>query len=524
MSKVESRIQLLTSLPKLNTGTIIPFYQQHHNNSEGNRKTAAVPYKTRARKSHDLTSYYADNRSSFATNSIINSFTAYTPPSSPNRKDRLRSSIKSTKSNQIQAKSRAATINTLATELTQMFEDVLQQYNAAETKCKKSDSEMILALNVQSNMYEQRINELHQQIEIMQSERTKRFSDDFITDLIHNYTDTHEDDKEDSQYDVLQIRQLLEANERTMQTLITQYVCSLEKERLENKTLRELIEKQDKLISILQKKLSDNSPSTANITRNDRRRGYQSIHNSEKLLKAQLELQGIELEDKKKLLSVLIDERDGLLKQVNELRTLSSAETIGIPKNRVNDEITLKDDQQRDSVNSIDILARIAQSSTPTLPESPTLRQTPTSLSLKSKYSYFVDQTAIPQSPPPISPLPPTPTSQQPQQPTFLLSKCHSQRVQSSCREHFETQYRNSMQEHRHPSSTSPLKVDNIPSSIQTSASVIKPNNPNTTTTTKPAHHNYGSLFKEEVVHSHNKNHRHSLTLSSIIKSFKRHP
>ncbi|GAA5801295.1 hypothetical protein EDC94DRAFT_609283 [Helicostylum pulchrum] len=85
--------------------------------------------------------------------------------------------------------------------------------------------------------------------------------------------------------------------DRGIQMTIVKYVTDLEKQRLEAKALKQVVKKQDELISKLEVKLS--------------------VESNDELLLEQVQLQKIELDNKRELLSQLLNEREDLLRRIN---------------------------------------------------------------------------------------------------------------------------------------------------------------------------------------------------------------
>lgn len=87
--------------------------------------------------------------------------------------------------------------------------------------------------------------------------------------------------------------------DRGVQITLMKYVADLETQRLETKALKQVVKKQDELITKLETKI--------NTTPED----------SDELLKEQVEVQRVELENKRELLAQLLNEREDLLRRLN---------------------------------------------------------------------------------------------------------------------------------------------------------------------------------------------------------------
>ncbi|KAI8387034.1 hypothetical protein BD560DRAFT_383548 [Blakeslea trispora] len=131
----------------------------------------------------------------------------------------------------------------------------------------------------------------------------KQNNDAYIADILHVYEEMSMGD-EAMQEDVEQ--QLVDCD-KGVQMAIASYVSSLEIERLETRNLQKIVIKQDELITKLEHKLEESS---------------------DELLKEQVEVQRIELENKRELLSQLLNEREDLLRRLNSQKRRSSMELI----------------------------------------------------------------------------------------------------------------------------------------------------------------------------------------------------
>ncbi|KAI9481105.1 MAG: hypothetical protein EXX96DRAFT_203619 [Benjaminiella poitrasii] len=96
--------------------------------------------------------------------------------------------------------------------------------------------------------------------------------------------------------------------ERGIQQALMKYITDLEKQRLETNALKEVIKKQDELISKMELKMKEN------------------VSDNEEMLiiKEQVEVQRIELENKRELLSQLLNEREDLQRKLNNTNKRSS--------------------------------------------------------------------------------------------------------------------------------------------------------------------------------------------------------
>lgn len=89
--------------------------------------------------------------------------------------------------------------------------------------------------------------------------------------------------------------------DKGIQMTIVKYVTDLETQKLETKALKQVVKKQDELITKLETKIRNES--------------------SDELLKEQVQVQRIELDNKRELLSQLLNEREDLLRRVTRRRS-----------------------------------------------------------------------------------------------------------------------------------------------------------------------------------------------------------
>ncbi|KAL9559557.1 hypothetical protein MBANPS3_000383 [Mucor bainieri] len=329
----------------------------------------------------------------------------FTPPPSPSPKNKLRYSQR----NYIENRS---TVHILADELIDMYEQTVQQCTAAENRYKRLDLTMKSTLKLQTKTYEHCIEELNGKIEKLEghslqhlstnSDFLSKFIDGYATEIVEEGNDALELNR-DNQIEALKQQLLL--NEQSAQHTIAHFLGELEKERLKTRQQDLIIAKQDDLISTLEAKLQK-------LVNQQNDRNTSAPTKNEKLLEAQIELQAVELEDKKKLLAMLIHERNELFNRVQQLSQLKPKE--------------LKDSQLRDTHgmnhtkkrSSIDLLAKIVQpeisnsavAAVDMLQQSNSNDQKTSASPLPFKKSHMTNNhSPPPPSPPPKSPLPPTP-------------------------------------------------------------------------------------------------------------------
>ncbi|KAI8146492.1 hypothetical protein BJV82DRAFT_665455 [Fennellomyces sp. T-0311] len=185
-------------------------------------------------------------------------------------------------------------------------------------------------------------------------------------------------DSEKEHLELLFVKKQLTAVEKGAQMMLEQHVRDLEAERLQTRTLTEVVHKQDQLIASLEAKLSSSGCSA------------KKDHNC-LLLQEQVELQRIELEDKRGILARLLDEREELLRQV-----MNKPQNSGLRS------------RSASVRSSIDVLSEMTRESRHPLSRasSSSLRQSPRS-SLGSQAA--LGRSTPPPTAPPKDPLPPLP-------------------------------------------------------------------------------------------------------------------
>ncbi|KAI7854911.1 hypothetical protein BDC45DRAFT_507200 [Circinella umbellata] len=139
-------------------------------------------------------------------------------------------------------------------------------------------------------------------------------------------TDESNNNKEQQQQlvlaELLFVKKQLTAVEKGAQIMLERHLRDLEKERQQSRTLAEVVHKQDQLIASLEVKACPKEMKVDDDSNN--------CSNNQHLLLEQVELQRIELEDKRGLLTRLLDEREELLRQVMSHSSNKSLPTTGI--------------------------------------------------------------------------------------------------------------------------------------------------------------------------------------------------
>ncbi|KAI8888110.1 hypothetical protein K501DRAFT_283016 [Backusella circina FSU 941] len=138
----------------------------------------------------------------------------------------------------------------------------------------------------------------------MPIERTEKQNDEFMADFLNVYEEIPPE--QESLFDDDQQQQEDERlAERGVQITIAKYVTDLETQRLEVKRLKQVVQKQDELISKLEVNLTSDSDTL--------------------LLREQVDLQKMELENKRQLLAQLVKEREELLYRLKRYSNRTSS-------------------------------------------------------------------------------------------------------------------------------------------------------------------------------------------------------
>ncbi|KAI8982546.1 hypothetical protein BDB01DRAFT_835987 [Pilobolus umbonatus] len=167
--------------------------------------------------------------------------------------------------------------------------------------------------NVQQELYLKE--NVHQQNYLQ--EKYRAHPENYMADILNVYEEISEagtgddllifDDEQDyfqaQQTEIHILNDRLVECDRALQMTLTKYVGDLETQRLETKHLKAVVKKQDELIMKLEHKLTTET---------------------DQLLKEQVDLQAIELEDKRELLNQLLNEREDLLRRLSSHKRLSA--------------------------------------------------------------------------------------------------------------------------------------------------------------------------------------------------------
>ncbi|KAG2198747.1 hypothetical protein INT47_005432 [Mucor saturninus] len=287
-----------------------------------------------------------------------------------------------------------------------MFDQSLKQCNATELRFKRLDQTTKTALFMQKQKYENTMNTLNEKIKILEKKNSHIMDPKGIP---QHHQDDEKDDNDDEPITRLEkyereigiLHMQLSACEQSTHKAVSHYATELEKERLESRKLTSIIQKQQNTISLLESQLTE----TQFILRTSSSSQKPEGHGSHDLIKALVDLQSMELDDKKHLLANLVNEREILLQKIDELNNPSS---ISVHKQR-----KLNRHQDR---SSIDLLAQIASANL--------VQDEPKSNSMSSSSSsgtvlYF--STTPPPTPPPSCALPLPPSEHAPNLCTSIM-------------------------------------------------------------------------------------------------------
>lgn len=171
-------------------------------------------------------------------------------------------------------------------------------------------------------------------------------NDESNSEFMHGLLDAYEEEEEEEEQEnheeqqsmspeeqIKYLQEQLKASDVGTKMAVQQYLAELEKERTETKALRDVVRKQDELIATLESKINSNTPSTTPVVSRPPRKAslasptYKSSNNAatapplpnqsnvERQLREQLESHRLELEDKRALLTQLLNEREDILKK-----------------------------------------------------------------------------------------------------------------------------------------------------------------------------------------------------------------
>ncbi|KAI7861792.1 hypothetical protein BDF14DRAFT_250685 [Spinellus fusiger] len=239
----------------------------------------------------------------------------------------------------------------------------------------------------------------------------------FITGILDAYEQSSSQDMDEftphpashdpAAQEIARLTEQLLACDRDVQMTVEKYVTELEKERLATKTLSKVVKKQEELILQLENRLQgkpqakESSASPLTNTSVNIQNIYAKPHTStgnENLLREQVELQRIEIEDKREMLSHLLNERESFLKLNHQPRPSSSRSSIDVLAEIARPNLFLRNNSSQSSL--LDANSSSSSLHRPTTPQG--MRPTSRS-SYQSRHR--------PMTPPPRQPPPPVPVA-----------------------------------------------------------------------------------------------------------------
>ncbi|KAI8098673.1 uncharacterized protein BX664DRAFT_319319 [Halteromyces radiatus] len=230
--------------------------------------------------------------------------------------------------------------------------------------------------------------------------------DDMMIDYHHQFFV-----KMQEQQQVKSLQSQLAACEIGTHWMINKYLGELEQERLYTKSLNAIVKNQEELINAVE--ISTSRPSSIMST---------SYHQQQQtfLLQSQVEIQRMELEDKQEMLNIMADEREIMLKKINQLTQQLQSDSVITQQQQ---QMESGSRRQRNHPRTVSSSSSCSTSSYETTISSSTLsisdwvqlhdrqhQSTPLSISL-TKSSPSSRPYSPPQTPPPKERLPPLPTS-----------------------------------------------------------------------------------------------------------------
>ncbi|CAO3629284.1 unnamed protein product [Mucor hiemalis] len=160
-------------------------------------------------------------------------------------------------------------------------------------------------------------------------------NDAYMADILNVYEEISDRSEDDGEGDHMQLFEAEEEEDehlvdvqsqqqqdcdRGMQMAIVKYVTDLETQKLETKALKEVVKKQDELITKLENKVR-----------------AAEVSSEDELLKEQVQVQRVELENKRELLAQLLNEREDLLRRLNSNQRKSRRSSIELISHMLKD-------------------------------------------------------------------------------------------------------------------------------------------------------------------------------------------
>ncbi|KAI9252749.1 hypothetical protein EDC94DRAFT_620546 [Helicostylum pulchrum] len=249
----------------------------------------------------------------------------------------------------------------------------LKQCSITELRYKRLDQTMQTTLFMQTKTYERNINYLNAKIKKLEQDHQpvvdndQSYYSDFVDDLLAYYT---YDDviPEETHNEIEQFRTKVIECEQTTHHLISHYIVQLEAERFKIQKLNTIIQEQKEIILTLENQAEENIPTKSLPTSNS----------NDELLNVLVDLQSVELIEKKKILTELTEERKELLKKIEVLSKRQTTHSLLTARRQIDR-------------SSIDMLAQM------------------TSRSDFKRQSKHMRPISPPLTPPPKNPIPPTP-------------------------------------------------------------------------------------------------------------------
>ncbi|KAI8075726.1 hypothetical protein BDF21DRAFT_423547 [Thamnidium elegans] len=246
----------------------------------------------------------------------------------------------------------------------------LKQCSITELRYKRLDQTMRTTLFMQTKTYERNINYLNAKIKKLEQEYQPMVDEqpyypDFIDDLIAYYT--HDDiTLKETQKEIKMFRTKVIECEQTTHNLVSHYIVQLEAERSQIRKLNTIIQEQKQVIFTLENQ-AENIPTNSLPT----------SHSNDELLNVLVDLQSVELTEKKKILTELTEERKELLKKIQALSKRQTTHSLLTARHQIDR-------------SSIDMLAQMTKSD-------------------YTQQSIHIRPISPPLTPPPKNPIPPTP-------------------------------------------------------------------------------------------------------------------
>ncbi|KAI7876043.1 hypothetical protein K492DRAFT_198783 [Lichtheimia hyalospora FSU 10163] len=229
--------------------------------------------------------------------------------------------------------------------LAQKLEQVSDERDALEQELASYRANRSNLETPASPVFQHRLSDIFDKRSSADQNEDERENDESNSEFMHGILDAYEEEEEEQEdpdhqehsmsleEHVKYLQEQLKASDIGTKMAMQQYISELEKERTETKALRDVVRKQDELIASLESKINSNTPSTTPVVSRPPRKAslasptYNKQFNTtstpplpnqsnvERQLREQLESQRLELEDKRALLTQLLNEREDILKK-----------------------------------------------------------------------------------------------------------------------------------------------------------------------------------------------------------------